>query len=92
MNQCNYDLFAKMKEPLPRTRYKIREGIICAVGWSLLDINRSECAHGVQCLPQIWNVVHMGGVILLCLPQVIKSFQNFRGVVATFYPTLVYHL
>jgi hypothetical protein len=25
----------------------------------------------------------------VCLPQVIKSFQNYRGVATTFYPTLV---
>jgi dsDNA-specific endonuclease/ATPase MutS2 len=27
----------------------------------------------------------------MCLPQVIKSFQNYRGVATTFYPTLVYY-
>ena len=26
----------------------------------------------------------------MCLPQVIKSFQNYRGVATTFYPTLVF--
>ena len=26
----------------------------------------------------------------MCLPQIIKSFQNYRGVATTFYPTLVY--
>ena len=26
----------------------------------------------------------------MCLPQVIKSFQNYRGVATTFYPTLVH--
>jgi hypothetical protein len=25
----------------------------------------------------------------MCLPRVIKSFQNYRGVATTFYPTLV---
>ena len=25
----------------------------------------------------------------MCLPQAIKSFQNYRGVATTFYPTLV---
>ena len=28
----------------------------------------------------------------MCLPQIIKSFQNYRGVATTFYPTLVYVL
>jgi hypothetical protein len=26
----------------------------------------------------------------MCLPQLIKSFQNYRGVATTFYPTLVF--
>jgi hypothetical protein len=26
----------------------------------------------------------------MCLPQVIESFQNYRGVATTFYTTLVY--
>ena len=26
----------------------------------------------------------------MCLPQVIKSFQNYRGVATTLYPTLVF--
>jgi hypothetical protein len=28
----------------------------------------------------------------MCLPQVIKSFPNYRGVATTFYPTLVSQL
>ena len=28
----------------------------------------------------------------MCLPQVIKSFQKYRGVATTFYPTLVYFI
>ena len=27
----------------------------------------------------------------MCLPRVIKSFQNYRGVATTLYPTLVYY-
>jgi hypothetical protein len=41
MSPCDYDLFAKMKEPLRGTRYNTREEIIHAVGRSLPDINRS---------------------------------------------------
>jgi hypothetical protein len=40
--QRDYDLFAKMKEPLRGTRYNTREEIIGAVGRSLLDINRVD--------------------------------------------------
>jgi hypothetical protein len=62
MRLCNYDLFTRMKEPPRGTRYNTREEIIHAVGRSLLDINRSGCADGVQCLPQIWQrAVRMGG-------------------------------
>jgi hypothetical protein len=62
MSPCDYDIFAKMKEPLRGTRYNTREEIIRAVGRSLLDINTSGRADGVRRLPQIWqNVVHMGG-------------------------------
>jgi len=47
MSPCDYDLLAKMKEPLRGIRYDTREAIICAVGRSLLDINRSGRADGV---------------------------------------------
>jgi hypothetical protein len=53
MSSCDYDLFAKMKEPLRGTRYSTKEEIIGDVGRSLLDINRSGRADGVQRLPQI---------------------------------------
>jgi hypothetical protein len=56
MSLCDYDLFAKLKEPLPGERYNTRVEIIRAVGWSLLDINRNGR------LPQIWQkVVQMAG-------------------------------
>jgi hypothetical protein len=83
----------KIKEPLRGTRYNTREEVIHTVGRSLLDINRNGHADGVRRLPQIWQkVVHMGGEYIegMCLPQVIKSFQNYRGVATTFYPTLVF--
>jgi hypothetical protein len=38
-------------------------------------------------------VVHIGGDyiegMLVCLNQVIKSFQDYRGVATTFFPALV---
>jgi hypothetical protein len=56
----DYDLFAKMKEPLQGTCYNTREEIICPLGRSLLDINRRGRADGVHRLPQIWQkAVHM---------------------------------
>ena len=65
MNPCDYDLLVKMKEPLRGKRYNTRQAIVCAVGRSLLDINKSGRADGVRCLPHIWQkVVHMGEIIL----------------------------
>jgi hypothetical protein len=65
MRPCDYDLFAKMKEPLRGTRYSTREEIIGAVGRSLLDINRSGHTDGVRRLLKIlWSVVHMEAIIL----------------------------
>jgi hypothetical protein len=62
MSPGNYDLFAKMKEPLQGTCHSTREGVIHAVGQSLLDINRSGHADGVRHHPQIrQKVVQMGG-------------------------------
>jgi hypothetical protein len=68
------------------------EGIIRAVGQSLLDVNRSGHTDGVQCLPLFFQkVVRVGAIILrnVPLPQVIKLFLNCRGVATTFYATLV---
>jgi hypothetical protein len=61
MGPSDYDLFAKMTEPLRGTRYSTGEENIRAVGRSLLDINRSGRADGVRRLPQIWQkMVNMG--------------------------------
>ena len=53
MSPCDYDFFAKMKEPLRGICYNTRETIIRAVGRSLLDINKSGRDDGVRRLPQI---------------------------------------
>jgi hypothetical protein len=96
MRPCDYNLIAKMKEPLWGTHYNTREGIICAVGRSLLDINRSGRVDGVRSLPQIWKkVVHREGRLYwrnVCLPQVIKSFHDYGSIATTFYSTLVVNI
>ena len=62
MSPCDYDLFAKKKEPLRGIRCNTREATVRAVGRSLLEINKSGRADGVQRLSHIWQkVVHMGG-------------------------------
>jgi hypothetical protein len=62
VSECDYDLFADIREPLRGTRYSTREEIIRALERSLLDMNRSAHADCIQPLAQIWQkVVHVGG-------------------------------
>jgi transposase len=61
MSPCDYDLFAKMKEPLRGKRYNTRDAIIGAIGRSLQDVNRDGRADGVRRLPHVWQVMDMGG-------------------------------
>ena len=49
----DYDLFAKVKEPLRGTRYNTRDELIRAIGRSLRNINKEARAHGVLLLPNI---------------------------------------
>jgi hypothetical protein len=62
MSPCDYDVFAKMEEPLQGKRYSTRDAIIRAIGRSLQDINSDGRADGVRRLPHMWQkVVDMGG-------------------------------
>ena len=40
MSPCDYDLFAKVKEPLRGTRYNTRDELIRAIGRSIRNINK----------------------------------------------------
>ena len=42
MSPCDYDPFAKVKEPLPGTRYKTRDELIRAIGRSIRNINKMD--------------------------------------------------
>ena len=53
MSPCDYDLFAKMKEPLRRLRYNTRGVIIRAVGRSLLDINVNVFTSGNKVISEL---------------------------------------
>ena len=55
MSPCDYDLFAKVKEPLRGTRYNTRDELIRAIGRSIRNINKDGCADGVRRLPNIWK-------------------------------------
>ena len=59
LSPCDYDLFAKVKEPLRVTRYNTRDELICAIGQTIRNINKDGCADGIRCLPNIWQKVIM---------------------------------
>ena len=62
MNPCDYDLFAKLKEPLQGTRYNTRDKLIRAIGRSIRNINKDGRADGVRRLPNIWQkAINKGG-------------------------------
>ena len=54
MSQCDYDLFAKMKEPLLGTRYNTRDELIHAIGQSIRNINKDGRADDLRRIPNIW--------------------------------------
>ena len=53
----DYDLFAKVKEPLQGTWYNTRDELIHAIGRSIWNINKDGWANGVRRLPNIWQKV-----------------------------------
>ena len=62
MNLCDYDLSAKVNEPLRGTRYNTRDELIRAIGRSIRNINKDGHADGVRRLPNIWQkVINKGG-------------------------------
>ena len=62
MSPCDYDLFAKVKEPLRGTRYNTRDELIHAIEWSMRNINKDGRADGVRCLLNIWQKVINKGI------------------------------
>ena len=62
MSPRDYDLFAKVKEPLQGTRYNTGDELIRAIGTSMRIINKDGRTDGVQRLPNIWQkVINMRG-------------------------------
>ena len=59
MSSCDYDLFAKVKEPLRGIRYSTRDELIRAIWRSIQNIKKdvSIRADGVRRLPNIWQKV-----------------------------------
>ena len=57
MSPCDYNLFAKVEEPLREIGYNIRDEFIRAIGRSIRNINKDGHADGLWRLPNIWKKV-----------------------------------
>ena len=55
MSPCDYDPFAKVKEPLRRTRYNTKDELIRAIGWSIRNIKKDGRSDSVRRLPNLWQ-------------------------------------
>ena len=55
MSPFDYDVFAKVKEPLRGTRYNTRDELIRSVGRSVRDIIKDGRPDGVRHLANIWQ-------------------------------------
>ena len=65
MSPCDYDLFAKVKEPLRGNRSNTGDELFRAIGRSVKNINKDGLADSVRRLPNIWQkVINMGATIL----------------------------
>ena len=56
MSPCDYDLFAKVKDPLRGTRYNTIDELR-AIGRAIRNINKDGRADSVRRLPNIWQKV-----------------------------------
>ena len=66
MSPCEYDLFAKVKEPLRGTRYNTRDELILVIRRWIRNIDKEGRADGVWRLPNSWQkVINKGGATIL---------------------------
>ena len=84
VSPCNYDFFAKVKEPLRGTRYNTRDEIIHDIGRSIRNINKDGRAEdGVRRLPNIWQkMINKGATILKvhkCCTPVNKAMSEISN-------------
>ena len=62
LSTCDYNLFAKVKEPRRGTRYNTRDELTSVIGRSIRNINKYGHADGVRRLTNIWQkVINKGG-------------------------------
>ena len=100
LSPCDYDLFAKVKEPLRGTQWNIRHELIRAIGRSIQNINKDGRANGVRCFPNIWQkVINKGATVfkvrvgyINVSPLWTKAMyvKKYRTVAITVHSTPVY--
>ena len=56
MSPCDYDLFAKVKEPPRGTRYNTRDELIHAIGRSVRNLSKDGRADGERRLHQTFGI------------------------------------
>ena len=83
MSSCDYDLLAKVKEPLWGTRYNIRDELIHIIGRSIQNINKDGHSDGVWCVPNIWQkMINKGEAVLKvhkCCTPVNKAISEISN-------------
>ena len=83
MSSCDYDLFAKVKEPVWGSRYNTRDELIRARGRSIRNINKDGRLDGIRRYPNICkNVINKGSTILKvhkCCASVNKSMTEISN-------------
>ena len=86
MSPCQYDLFAKVKEPLRWTRHNTRDKLICTLGQSMRKFNKDERADGVRRVSNIWQKV----INKECCNPVNKFMSKLSNCCHYFLSNLVY--
>ena len=55
MSSCDYELFARVEEPLRGTRYSTRDEFINVIGRSIWNVNKDGRLDDIWRLPNIWQ-------------------------------------
>ena len=90
----DYDLFAKVKEPLRGTKYNTRDELIRAIGRPIWNINKDGCVDGEWRLPNIWQkMINKGGYgrYINVVPLWIKPCQKYQTVALAGSPIICPH-
>ena len=79
-NPCDYDLFAKVKEPLGGIQYNTRDKLIRAIGRSIRNISKDGRADGVRRLPKILQRVIKKRTTLLKVHKCGRDWNKIKSL------------